>query len=66
MKPRNEVSSMADFSKKHYVAISYLLKEILAEPDHRLRRELVWKFADMFSFDNPRFNVDKFVDAALD
>lgn len=50
-------------TKKDFIAIAKL---IFAEADYVVRSRTAARFADFLATTNPRFNRDRFLDAAID
>ena len=57
------------FTKKNYIKIAEVLKRnktALNYTERILFRKIVIDFVDMLEEDNPKFNVDKFLDAVYE
>jgi len=57
MDDRGNMINEAAFSKQHYNAVAKILKE------SRNVRDVVYKLADMFESDNPKFDKENYIKA---
>lgn len=62
MRAANNNSKAPQLARRHYVFIAGVIQQLdVTKP---LRRKLAKQFAAAFTVTNPRFNVEKFIEAA--
>lgn len=51
------------FNRRHYVLIASILSDI--DRDYVSRKDVVYEFAKRLKGTNPKFDVERFIDAAM-